>query len=421
MLFDEFKKYVEETDFRYLIKKNKLDNIKRKKIEEDIKTILTHLHKYLYDLDLPLRKKICEICIKYWKNKNTKIDSKNNLEIIKSYIFDFSENSENYDTHDITVAGNYNFTYINYNKKNIRPENIFKLNFQNIIDKLKTYFPEIKINIFFEKSTCIDKEIKKSTYKHDVKISISQKDNNSYDNSDDGIDDLDIDNIKNGFEMVLEYFEEKHNRFNDDDKYISTKIFADKYFVFSEKDDDMNEFMIDTIYNLIELICASTNDEYELSKILYFNKNNKNKNLIRHLEYFNNIINIQKNNKFNFEDFYKSINPCDVNTEKKISQKKFIKLLEEEQDYGIEINIDDDGYCDAETFNKIIMFLDSTKISSPRIRPYKNIYINALNTLRFASKRIIEILKEQRDNKAYLPQFVKNIQKFHVKNLKNII
>jgi hypothetical protein len=160
MLYDEFKKYIEDTDFRYLIKKNKLDDKKRKKIEEDVKIILIHLHKYLYDLELPLRKKICEICIKYWKNKNTKIDNKNNLEIIKCYIFDKSDN-DSYNIQNITVAGNYNFTYINYNKKDIRPENIFKLNFCNIIDKLKTYFSQVNIKIFFEKSTCIDKEIKK--------------------------------------------------------------------------------------------------------------------------------------------------------------------------------------------------------------------------------------------------------------------
>ena len=126
----------------------------------------------------------------------------------------------------------------------------------------------MNILIEFEKATTIDKKLKKpqATYKHDVIIKIIPKDVDE--------DDIEI----NTYEVVLEYFEEIHNKFNDDDKKISTNLFSDGYYVYNEKNDDMKEFMIDTIYSIIEFICTSMNDPYELSKILYFNKNYHEKN-----------------------------------------------------------------------------------------------------------------------------------------------
>jgi hypothetical protein len=390
------------------------------------KTDFITIHKYWKDLTVSEKDKVSILCIKYWHDKNIKIINLNDIEILAYYL----KPNCAYET-SITVAGKYKFNIIIYDKDNIRQENIFKLNLYNIVEKLKHYFKLVDINIYFEKSTYVDKKLRKaiSTYKHDVIINIKPKiiietdnktdknhcDYNKNNNKNNNIDS--DDDIENTSEIVFEYFEKIHNRFSDDDKKILTELFSDEYFVFDINRDNIEEFMKDTIYNLIQLICVSMNDKYELCKILYYNKNYKNKNLIRSIEYFNEIINIMKHHKFDFNDFYNKINPCDIDTEKKISKKNFIEFLEDT--YGFDLNIDKNNCCSSEIFVKIIMYLEINKISSPRIESYKNIYGNAVNALILASERIIEILSKQRMKRQNIPLLVKNFLKFHKENLKN--
>ena len=260
------------------------------------------LNKYFGDLTKESKDKIGKMAIQYWDKKKIKITNPYDLQILAYYLninfgydednIDENNDNDNNDDDDNTIkklliAGKYEFTYKIYDKKNIRQENIFKLNFYNIVEKLKIYFPTTKIQIFFEKPTSVDKELKKisSTYKHDIIINLSQK-NDDIDEDDDNINIINITNI---FEIVLEYFEKIHNRFNDEDKRISTNLFSDEYYVYNVNEDDMHEFMENTIYEIIKNICAVNNDEYELSKILYFNKNYKKKNIKKDITHKNNL------------------------------------------------------------------------------------------------------------------------------------
>jgi hypothetical protein len=403
MLLVDFQKHV--NDPKYQIKKQS---------DFDI------LNKYFQDLTDKSKDKISKMAIEYWNKKKLKIINQLDLQILAHYIdyfFGYTQQNdinknenENENIKNIKVAGKYEFTYIEYDGDDIRQENIFKLNFYNIVEKLKQYFPQVNIKIDFEKSTYVDRQIKKAntTYKHDVIITLTPK-------SDENLEENSDYDPEKSFEIVLEYFEKIHNRFNDEDKKISTNLFSDEYFVFDVNKDNMENFMIDTIYGIIQTICACTNDEYELSKILYFNKNYTNRNLIRQVEYFNEIILIQKNNKFNLDDFYNRITPRDPDTEKKITKKKFIKLLED----ICELEFDnDDNIYDSTTFEKIIMYLDNNKITSERILSYKNLYCYAMKSLLKANKKIIDILQKQRSKRMQLPKFIKNFQKFHKDNLK---
>ena len=226
------------------------------------------------------------------------------------------------------------------------------------------------------------------------------------------------------FEVVLEYFEKIHNKFNDDDKKIATNLFSDAYFVFREKEDNMEKFMIDAIYRMIELICACTENKYELSKILYFNKNYKSKTINKDIIDFNNIINIKKNKEFNLKELYNELKPFDPETGDEFNFKEFIEYIEEnynnddDDDDDAEFNFNNpDNIYSSDIFEKLILYL-YMNISDERLKRFKNIYIKAVDTLFIASTRILQIMREQREKRLQLPDFVENIKKFHINNLK---
>jgi hypothetical protein len=301
---------------------------------------------------------------------------------------------------NIQITDDYKFNYVIYNDENIRQENIFKLNLLNIVNKLKTYFGNVDIDIFFEKYTWADKEIKlsKAVYKHDVIINIKNK----------NIDEEDDDNINNVFEIVLEYFEKIHNRFSDGDKYISAKQTSDEYSVFNEKIDDINEYYTDTIYSLIKFICTTTDDKYELSKILYYKNISKNANSSYLIyEYFSRIIDFKKNKKFNLEEFYNQLKI------KNYEFNEFVEYLEDEY----ELELDEFNNCDIIFFDKLIIY--NNDIKSNFLDKYKDIYINALNMLNDASDEIIKLMKTIRNKRFQLPIYIKNLLKYHKDNLKS--
>jgi len=404
MLLVDFQKHV--NDKKYQIKKQTDFNL---------------LNKYFQDLTEKSKNKISNMAVKYWNKKKLKIINPLDLQMLAhfiNYYFGYDNDNdndnqiENKNIKNIKIAGKYEFSYIEYDDDDIRQENVFKLNFYNIVEKLKYYFPQVNIKIEFEKSTYVDRQIKKAntTYKHDAIITITpitpivdlvEKD-----------DEYDPDKT---FEIVLEYFEKIHNRFNDDDKKISTDLFSDEYFVFDVNKDNMEDFMIDTIYGIIQTICACTNDEYELSKILYFDKNYKNKNNPYEFDYFNKIVNIQKNNKFNFEDFYNEINPVNPDSGDDYSQQEFINEFKK---YKIKIKTDKDGFCEAHIFDEILIHSSRYIFDSVTLFKYKNIYMSAMKSLLKANKKIIDILQKQRSKRMQLPKFIRNFQKFHKDNMK---
>jgi len=366
------------------------------------------IKKYFNDLTLKNRTNISKKIITLWSDKKNKIADKESLDIINHFI----NIKKIYNTINFVICDKYNFSYIQYEDGNIRQENIFKFNFSNIVKKLNEYFPNVFISIEFEKGTTIDKKLKKlnAIYKHDIILKIKPR--YIYDDSEDE-DETEIE--KNTYEIVLEYFEKKHNKFNDDDKKISTNLFSDGYYVFNEKYDDMNEFMIDTIYSIIEFICATCKDTYELSKILYFNKNYKSKSYTKDVQTFTEIIEINKSDKFNFTDFYDKIQPHNPETGDEFTEKEFVEFIEEE--YNITI---DDNF-NSELFETLIINLNNDISETARLQKYKKIYVNAMKTLRFASQKIIKIIEKQREKRLQLPEFVINIQKFHKDNLKKEI
>lgn len=359
-------------------------------------TDVQYICKYLFDLDdekdfFNVLKQV----IKYWKETSHKIMNVENINIIEQYIL-----KKGYQKQNITIAGTYEFEWYNYNEDDVRPENIFKLNFKLISDKLNEYFKDVTIKTEFEKSTIIDKQLKKSThtYKHDVLFTMSSI----------------IDEEEKPYEVVLEYFEKIHNRFMDEDKSISTTLFSDVYGVFDEKKYSTNKnkskgmeiFMINIIFDVIKIICAINNDKYELSKLLYF-KNNKI--LKDEKEIFKKIIEYKKKGKFNFKSFYDELLPTDSETGDDISQEDFIEILKDEH----KIQIKNIEQCPSEVFEQIIIRTSSENFESDRLNYYKRIYLNAINALDNASNEIIKLIKEQRNKRYCLPQFMKNFETFH--------
>ena len=380
--------------------KKLISRIEDKEIDIKDKDDLTQIKKYFNDLPKTMNKSLCLKIIKYWDTTKMKVSDDAGLDIVAKYL----EIKGEYTTHNITVAGKYNFSYFEYTGNKIRQENIFKLNFRNIVKELNKYFAKTNILIEYEKATTIDKKLKKpqATYKHDGIIKIIPKD----------VDEDEIE--RNTYEIVLEYFESIHNKFNDDDKKISTNLFSDGYYVFSEKNDDMKEFMISTIYSIIEFICASMNDPYELSKILHFNKNYKS-NTKQYIEYFNKIIQIKKTDKFDLNWFYNKIIPTEPDTGDEFTEEEFSEYIK--NNYKLKVKENNT----SELFENLILKLNDDIDSTGEILRFKDIYLQAMNTLFSASQKIIDIVAKQRNKRLELPTFVKNIQRFHKDNLKSEI
>lgn len=372
------------------------------------------IKKYYFDIKEDNRKIISKKYVKKWDVKKSKLSDDESLQILEDYLKTYDKD---YCVKKLIIAGQYEFEYIKCKENNIRQENIFKLNFLNIVQKLNDYFSNVKILIEFEAPTTVDNILKKQhcTYKHDVLIKIQPNK-----------DEVDNDEI---FEVVLEYFEKIHNKFNDDDKKIATNLFSDAYFVFSEKNDNMTKFMIDAIYRIMELICACmvSTDEgiYELSKILYFNENyeSKNDDIKLDVELFNKIIDIKKSGDFDLKEFYEFLKPINPDTGDDFNFKEFIEYIEEnynnEDDDKKEFNFNNvDNIYPSEIFEKLILYLNNDISGTERLNTYKQLYMMSIDKLFVASNRIIKILENQRKKRLQLPDFVKNITKFHIYNLR---
>jgi hypothetical protein len=192
---------------------------------------------------------------------------------------------------------------------------------------------------------------------------------------------------------------------------------SDEYIVLNEKNDKNEEFYINTVYSLIKFICASTDDKYELSKILYSKNISNNTNTITY-GYFSTIINYKKNNTFNIKKFYKKLMPKNNDTDENYTFEEFIEFLEEK--YESEIEMNESNMCNIKYFEYIIMNINENNINSEAITEYKNAYINALNMLNDASDEIIKLMKVIRTKRFQLPTYIKNLLKYHKDNLKTI-
>lgn len=327
-----------------------------------------------------------------WYSKNTKLYKPSDLKLINNYI----SNDRTLETKEISISSDYKFEYIHTTFKNIRNENIFKLNWMLICEKLIQYFRKIKIDCSFEASSYIDGKIQKgnATFKHDVYITINDK-----------------------YDCAIEFFEDKSHKKKsvDSDKELYSQQVVDQYVIHKENEND-ESFYRNTIHKILLLICASCYDHYTLSKINFFKNNRENPNKIkRQTQYFNNIITYHKRNKFHFERFFKELMPINLETEENYEMDEFINFLEEE--YNITISLDEKGYCDYHIFASMIISLDIN--ISEKLKDYKNIYLETMTIMIDSQKEIIHYINESNNKKRNLPEFLDTFLKNHIQNYCN--
>lgn len=334
--------------------------------------------------------------IEKWFETKKKLHSQSDLQILKEYLVDTDQNIAT----EVYFSSDYEFSYfdlseMNCKKINVRPENVFKINFDMIVKKLKKYFPETKIIISFEAPSENDMLIKKynCTYKHDVCIKLVNKNNETYD-------------------IALEYFEYIHDRIKDDDKDISSKVILDGYYVYQETDNNFNEYMKETIYNIMISICAVEDNPYTLSKINFFNNYKNIRSLKTDTVIFNNIMKWKKENSVNLYEFFKESQITNLETNKKFKFDEFIEYLEEKE---LVINFIDDKYnCEYNYITDIIMIIDTD--CSQKIYSYRKIYIRSMEILFESQKQIIKYIKQMNKYKKLIPQYIDSFLRVHIQN-----
>jgi hypothetical protein len=331
-----------------------------------------------------------------WYEKNTKLSKTNNIKNLRQYL-KLNEKEK----HIIEISSNMKFDYYDFNVNNVRKENIFKVNWRHIVKLFNLYFPKIKTRIYYESHCDVQTEIIRdiNCFIHDIYIKIENNDGKVYD-------------------CVIEYFEKNsHNDKVDDNKEIITSKFVDLYLVYDERQTyTMYQFMKNTIENLVMLICAASNDCYSLTKINFFKDCQKDIELKKIALYFEYLIDAQKNNKFNFLEFYNNIQPVDSDTGMKLSKDKFIELINKE--YQLKCVLDENNYGNYKLLSDIIVYSDD-KIESRIMSIYKKIFNRAIYVLFMSQQQIINFIKKWNDEKSNMKEFLEHFCIYQLKNHKN--
>ena len=333
--------------------------------------------------------------INIWFKKNTKLHKRADLKMLNEYII-----KHIIKTKKINISNDYMFEFIDKQFDNIRPENIFKLNWLHICKKLDSYFPQIKIKCMFEKASDVDKEIQKgnAVFRHDVYICICNPLNNKK------------------YDCALEYFEKNSHtkRSIDTDKELYTQQVVDEYIVYEEKSYDLDTYFLNTIHKIMLLICASLNDKYTLAKINFFKKFKSNPKELKALtNNFNTILKYKKDNIFNFSIFYENLQPLNPDTEEEFEFDEFIDFL---KNYDIYVNLDKKGNAKYNIFARIILKLDSN--ISDYLTSYKDIYSETMDIIMDSSDQIIEYINKSNTKKENLPEFLDMFLRNHLQNYK---
>jgi len=356
--------------------------------------------------------KIPSQIIKWYDNK-TKLYKKSDLCCLNKYLKNTDQNIVN----TIQFSYDYEFDYydldkIDCEKVKIRPENIFKINFLAITRKLSKYFSDITIEAKCEVAGENDKEIKLATctYKHDAYLKVSKPIKNK--------DNICV-NTK-FFEIGLEYFESVHDRIKDDDKYISSKVNLDGYYIYYEKNkkknidnsnDEYSKYIKETIYSMFVCICALSNDNYTLSKMLYFKNYNKTKSLQKDTQIFNNIISWKKNDTINLVDLMEILAITNPDTEEEFTYDEFIEYVDE--NYNIKIT---GKFCN---YNIIILIINSINTElSQLILNYRNMYTRTMEVLFESQKELFIWLEKKNESKDLIPDYLRNILRLHIQHYK---
>jgi hypothetical protein len=336
--------------------------------------------------------------IETWYTKNTKLYKIESINELKVYLVNLNKDVDIASA--IQFSSDYEFKYFDLVKINckdikIRAENIFKLNFLMIVKALNKYFKNSNVNIEiqYEVPGENDKLIKKynSTFKHDAYIKISN--NNNY------------------YDIGLEYFEPHHDRIKDNDKLISSIVNLNGYYVYEEKKNNYNDFMHETIHNLLTCICALNHDPYTLAKINYFKNYKETKTLKKDTEFFNNIIKWKKDNFVDLKSFFNKIRPKNQETEERFEYDEFLEYLEEIYNIKIELI---DNYCSYENIVKIIIKLDY-RISTI-INDYKEIYQRAMQILFDSQEQIINFIEKSNIKIKSIPMYINYFLMNHIQN-----
>ncbi len=355
--------------------------------------------------------------IKEWYDKKTKLKSVDEIKELNEYIKKTDQNI--LDT--VQFSSDYEFTYydldlIDCDKIKVRPENIFKINFLAIVHKLKRYFSDVEIEIGFEVPSENDKEIKhnKCTYKHDTYIKVSKTLESKIKKDD---------TCKNTkyYEIGLEYFESVHDRIKDDDKYISSKVNLDGYYVYYEKknnkknknnNEEYKKYIKETIYSIFVCICALSNDKYTLSKVIYFKNYKDTKNLKYDTDIFNNIINWETSNIVDLKTFFDDLNAINPDIGGIFKYNEFIEYIKD--NYDIEIT---KNKCNYDTIIHIINNINSEV--SLQILSYRNIYSKTMRVLVESQGELFKWLEKKNEAKDLIPDYLRNILRCHIQNYRN--
>jgi hypothetical protein len=265
-----------------------------------------------------------------------------------------------------------------------------------IVKKLKKYFSDTKIIINFESPSENDMLIKKynCTYKHDACIKLVNKDNETYD-------------------IALEYFEYVHDRIKDDDKDISSKVILDGYYVYHEASNNYNDYMKETIYNIMISICAIEDNPYTLSKVNFFNNYKNIRSLKTDTIKFNNIMKWKKNNIFNFKKLFEIFVITNPETGEEFEFEDFIKHINDKFKINIEFK-DEDYNCEYKYFVDLIIQVDTTY--SPNIYSYRKIYARTMDILIDSQKQMIKWIKQMNNFRKLIPQYLDSFLRVHIQN-----
>ncbi len=335
--------------------------------------------------------------IERWFETKKKLHLQSDLKILKEYVVVTDQNIAN----TIYFSSDYEFSYfdlseIDCNKIKVRPENIFKINFEMIVKKLKKYFPDTKIIINFESPSENDLLIKKynCTYKHDACIKLVNKDNETYD-------------------IALEYFEYVHDRIKDDDKDISSKVILDGYYVYHEASNNYNDYMKETIYNIMISICAIEDNPYTLSKVNFFNNYKNIKSLKTDTQMFNEIIGWKKSNYVNFEKLFNNLMLRNPNTEEEFEIEEFVDYIKDKYKVKIEFT-NNTYYCNYISIVDMIVQINTDY--SPKIYSYRKIYSRTMDILIDSQKQMIKWIKQMNNFRKLIPQYLDSFLRVRIQN-----
>jgi hypothetical protein len=329
---------------------------------------------------------------KDFSKKNIVLNSIDDIDVL----IDILEENEQ-TKYECIFSNDFSFEYYDWKSDLFRGENIFKANWLMIVNRLIEFFPHIKINIFYETASLIQKKILDKDFlsRHDVYITIEY--NNTI------------------YDIALEYFEKKsHNnksaKNNDNDKRICSIQETDIYLTFNEKTDDFDKFMENSIHKLLLLICVSNNDYYSLAKINFFRNDKNNKYIARDTKLFNFLIEFKKSDKNEFLKIFKILAPKDIDTEESFTFDEFVEYLNENHD----IEIDEDNTCSYEQLESIIFDLHPD--ISDKLGQLKNMYRKSMKILFSSSEELINFAKLNNIKKKNLPKYISQFVLIHGEN-----